>query len=137
MIETGKVNNVLLRTICLPDEQSIPGSRCFTSGINEDSKTIDAVSLNLFNKTYCEEHSVYKAFGTSINEVQLCAGIPSNTEFIAPFDGKYDEDFGGPLICLDKANQKPIFTGIASSNSLSTKKGHPGMVRIKKPLNIN
>ena len=35
VIESGRHNNVLLRTICLPDEESIPGSKCFTSGINQ------------------------------------------------------------------------------------------------------
>ena len=35
VIESGRHNNVLLRTICLPDKESIPGSKCFTSGINQ------------------------------------------------------------------------------------------------------
>ena len=54
VIETGKMNNVLLRTICLPEAESVAGSSCFTSGISQDSKKIDAVPLNLFNRTYCE-----------------------------------------------------------------------------------
>ena len=54
VIETGKMNNVLLRTICLPEAESVAGSSCFTSGISQDSKKIDAVALNLFNRTYCE-----------------------------------------------------------------------------------
>ena len=55
VIETGKINNVLLRTICLPEAESVAGSSCFTSGISQDSKKIDAVPLNLFNRTYCED----------------------------------------------------------------------------------
>ena len=101
---------------------------CFTSGINQDSKVVDAVPLNLLNNTYCDNHSVYSHFGQTLNENQLCAGIPSNSNYTLPFSGKYEEDFGGPLICLDKT-QKPVFTGIASSNSLSTKEGQPGTVR--------
>ena len=72
--------------------------------------------------------SYYKFFEDTINEDQLCAGIPSKSNLTIPFSGKHQEDFGGPLICLDKANQKPIFTGIASFNSLSTKHGQPGMI---------
>ena len=128
VIETGRMNNVMLRSVCLPKDEPVPGSSCFTSGIDRDSKVIDAVPLNLFTHTYCDTHSVYSHFETTLNENQLCAGIPSSTEYIAPFSGKYEEDFGGPLICLDKENQQPIFTGIASSNSLSTKSGQPGMI---------
>ena len=55
VIEMGKINNVLLKTICLPEAESVAGSSCYTSGISQDSKKIDAVSLNLFNGTYCED----------------------------------------------------------------------------------
>ena len=127
IIESGKMNNVMLRTICLPESESLHGSSCFTSGINQDSKVIDAVPLNLFSHTYCDKHSVYSDSQTTLNQNQLCAGLPSKNNQIAPFSGKYVEDFGGPLICLNKTNQQPIFTGVASSNSLSTKSGHPGI----------
>ena len=129
VIESGRVNNIPLKTICLPEQESLPGSSCFTSGINRDSKIIDAVALNLFNHTFCDEHSTYNNFGTTLNENQLCAGIPSNTNFIAPFNGKYEQDFGGPLICLDPATKQPIFTGITSTNSLSTTTGEPGSIQ--------
>ena len=129
VIETGRVNNIPLRTICLPEKETLPGSSCFTSGINRDSKIIDAVPLNLFNHTFCDDHSTYNIFGTTLNENQLCAGIPSNTNFIAPFNGKYEQDFGGPLICLDPSTKQPIFTGVASTNSLSTIIGEPGLIR--------
>ena len=36
IIESGKMNNVMLRTICLPESESLPGSSCLTSGINQD-----------------------------------------------------------------------------------------------------
>ena len=36
IIESGKMNNVMLRTICLPESESLPGSSCFTSGINQE-----------------------------------------------------------------------------------------------------
>ena len=62
----------------------------------------------------------------SISVLEFFVGIPSNGDYTIPFSGKYEEDFGGPLICLDK-NQKPVFTGIASFNSLSTKEGQPGI----------
>ena len=127
VIESGKMNNVMLRTICLPESESAPGSSCFTSGINQDSKVIDAVRLNLFSHTFCDKLSVYSDSQTTLNENQLCAGLPSKNDQIVPFSGKYVEDFGGPLICLNKTNQQPIFTGVASSNSLSTKSGHPGI----------
>ena len=129
VIETGRVNSVLLRTICLPEQESLPGASCFTSGLNRDSKIIDAVPLNLFNYTFCDDHNVYKDFDTTLNENQLCAGLPSNTNYTAAFTGEHEEDSGGPLICLDKTSQKPIFTGVASSNSLSTKSGQPGLVQ--------
>ena len=129
VIETGRVNNIPLRTICLPEKETFPGSSCFTSGINRNSKIIDAVALNLFNHTFCDEHSSYNNFGTTLNENQLCAGIPSNTNFIAAFNGEYEQDFGGPLICLDATNKQPIFTGVASSNSLSTMIGQPGSIQ--------
>lgn len=119
----------MLQTICLPEAESVPGSSCFTSGINRDSKNIDAVPLNLLNHTFCDEHSIYSNFGTRLNENQLCAGLPSKSNYTAPFTGKYEEDFGGPLICLHREDKKPIFTGVASSNSLSTKRGHPGMIQ--------
>ena len=60
VIESGRLNNIPLKTICLPEEESLPGSSCFTSGINRDSKIIDAVALNLFNHTFCDEHSTYQ-----------------------------------------------------------------------------
>ena len=129
VIETGKINKVMLQTICLPEMQALPGSRCITSGIQTDSREIHAVSLNLFNETYCHEHSVYSHFGTVLNENQLCAGLPSNTQLTAPFNGIYQEDFGGPLICLDKTNHQPMFTGLTSSNSFSTKSGYPGLIQ--------
>ena len=132
VIELGRINNVLLRTLCLPDEESVPGSRCYTSGINRNSKIIDAVPLNLFSQSYCNEHSAYSHFGNELNENQLCAGLPSNSDLTLPFSGKHQEDFGGPLICLDKANQQPIFSGMASINSLSTKAGYPGMIQSNK-----
>ena len=56
----------------------------------------------------------------------MCAGLPSNTDFIGSFNGQYVEDFGGPLICLDD-EKKPIFTGVTSSNSLSRKHKQPGI----------
>ena len=132
VIETGRMNNVMLRSICLPDQEPAAGSSCFTSGINRDSKKIDPVPLNLFTYEYCDNHSVYSQLGTSLNENQLCAGLPSNTNYTAPFNGEHEEDFGGPLICLDKDTQRPIFTGVASSNSLSTRKGQPGMIQKSK-----
>ena len=118
----------MLQTMCLPEKQALPGSRCITSGLRIDSKEIDAVSLNLFNESYCQEHSLYSHFGIVLNENQMCAGLPSKTHYFAPFDGMYQEDFGGPLICLDKTNQQPIFTGLTSSNSFSTKSGDPGSI---------
>ena len=130
IIETGILNNVVLKTLCLPEIQASAGSSCFTSGINRESKIIDAVSLNLFNKTYCEKHSDYTSKEILLNDNQLCAGLPSNNGFIGQFNGKHKEDFGGPLICINQTNQEPILTGIASSNSLSTKKGQPGMILI-------
>ena len=75
-----------------------------------------------------EDHSHYNFMDVSLNENQLCAGLPSTTNLTLPFTGEYEEDFGGPLICLEKTTQKPIFTGIASSNSLSTKSGYPGKI---------
>ena len=128
VIETGRINNIMLKTICLPEKETLTGSSCFTSGINRDSKVIDAVPLNLLSDNYCDEHQEYTFFAQKLNENQLCAGLPSNSNYTLPFSGEYVEDFGGPLICIDNTNQKPIFTGISSSNSLSTKRGHPGMI---------
>ena len=128
---------MLLRSICLPDEESKPGSSCFTSGINKDSKIIDAVPLNLFNQTFCDNHSVYNDYEMTLNKNQLCAGLPSNTNETAAFNGQYQEDLGGPLICIDTISKKPIFTGVTSSNSLSTKTGHPGMIQIFFGLFLN
>ena len=119
----------MLKTICLPEKETLVGSSCFTSGINRDSKVIDAVPLNLLSENYCDEHQEYTHFAQTLNENQLCAGLPSNSNYTLSFSGEYMEDFGGPLICIDKINQKPIFTGISSSNSLSTKRGHPGMIQ--------
>ena len=129
IIETGRVNNVLLRIICLPKLESPVGSSCFTSGLNKASKIIDAVPLNLFNYTFCDDHILYAEFGITLNKNQLCAGLPSKRNKTVSFNGENQEDFGGPLICLDKSTQQPIFTGIASSNSLSTKLGQPGLIR--------
>ena len=86
--------------------------------INRASKTVDAVSLNLFNDDFCNEQTSYDHFDIYVNENQLCAGIPSQINgntIIAPFKGKHKEDFGGPLICIDEENQKPILTGIGST----------------------
>ena len=130
VIETGRISNLLLRTICLPENETTPGSYCVTSGFNRDSKIIDAVPLNLLNQEVCRTNSFYEAFGEEINENQLCAGIPSKTNSTIPVSDKYQEDFGGPLICLDKTSQKPFLTGIASFNSLSRNHGQPGMIRI-------
>ena len=129
VIETGRINNVLLQTMCLPDKEPVAGSSCFTSGISRDSKIIDAVPLNVFNRTFCEDQRDYKFNGEVLNENQICAGLPSNSNYSLPFNGQYEEDFGGPLICLDKDNKIPIFTGVASSNSISTKRGYPGTVQ--------
>ena len=132
IIETGKMNRVLLQTICLPEYEALSGSSCFTSGINKASKNVDAVSLNLFSHTFCNEQHSYSSLGVNVNENQLCAGIPTKINkrtTIAPFKGKHAEDFGGPLICLDQQSHQPIFTGISSSNSLSTKPGQPGLIR--------
>ena len=130
VIETGRISNVLLRTICLPETEINPGSYCVTSGFNRDSKIIDAVPLNLLNTQVCRTNSFYEVFGEEINENQLCAGIPSKTNSTIPVSDKYREDFGGPLICLDKTTQQPFLTGIASFNSLSKKYGQPGTIQI-------
>ena len=127
IIDSGKSHNVLLQTLCLPTQESEPGSKCFTSGLEKFSKTIDAVFLNLFNHSYCDGQSFYSHFGININENQLCAGIPSENNISAPFSGKYEDDFGGPLICFNNNDEIPIFTGVTSSNSLSTKSGQPGL----------
>ena len=121
----------MLKTICLPDQQPIHGSKCYTSGINRDSKVIDAVPLNLFNDTYCENYSYYNYFEEKMTENQFCAGLPSNSNLTAPFSGDHEEEFGAPLICLNTTTQNPIFAGITSSNSLSAKHGHPGKVHRK------
>ena len=73
------------------------------------------------------DHSVYNAFETTLNKNQLCAGLPSNSDLTVGFNGQHQEDFGGPLICLEGTNKKPIFTGVTSSNSLSTRSGYPGI----------
>ena len=127
VIETGRISNVLLRTICLPENETAPGSYCVTSGFNRNSKIIDAVPLNLLNQNVCRTNNFYNVFGNEINENQLCAGIPSKTNSTISVSDKYQEDFGGPLICLDKTSQRPILTGIAAFNSLSRKHGQPGM----------
>ena len=127
VIETGRISNVLLRTICLPENETAPGSRCFTSGFNRDSKIIDAVELQLLNPEHCENHINY--YGEKLIENQLCAGILSSNNSTIAVSGKYQEDYGGPLICLDEDSDKPIFAGIASYNSLSTKHGQPGMIQ--------
>ena len=44
VIESGRHNNVLLRTICLPDNEPIHGSKCFTSGIHQAGFRIDALT---------------------------------------------------------------------------------------------
>ena len=74
------------------------------------------------------QKSIYTDFETRVNANQLCAGLPSKTNYTTPFSGLYEEDFGGPLICLDKTTKAPIFTGVSSSNSLSTKRGQPGKI---------
>ena len=135
LIESGRINNVLLRTICLPEKESVSGSSCLTSGINRDSKIIDAIPLKLFNQSFCESQSDYSFFGETLNEKQLCAGLPTNSKYTLKFSGEHEEDFGGPLICLDKTTKTPVFTGIASSNSLSTRTGHPGMILSEKIKN--
>ena len=117
----------MLQTICLPEFETKPGANCFTTGINKESKVVDAVALNLFSDSYCLEHSDYNFFEVSLNENQLCAGIPSNTDLILPYNGEHEEDYGGPLICL-AFDGRPIFTGVSSSNSLSTKHGQPGLI---------
>ena len=115
----------------MPEFETQPGANCFTTGISRDSKKVDAIALNLFNDSYCLEHGDYNFFETALNENQLCAGIPSNTEFIAPYNGEHEEDYGGPLICLESGG-RPIFTGVSSSNSLSTKHGQPGLISLFK-----
>ena len=120
IIEIGKINNLLLKTMCLPDKEPSHGSKCFTSGINRESNTIEAVSLNFFDQKYCQEYGGFDANN-------LCAGLPSQSGNFASFVGKYMEDFGGPLICLDEKNNQPRFTGVTSKNSLSMKK-QPGLI---------
>ena len=129
VIDTGRINNVILRTICLPEEETQAGSSCFTSGLKKDSKIIDAVPLNLFNHSFCDEHNIYDDFGITLNVNQLCAGLPSKINHIGKFNGEYEEDFGGPLICLKKNENEPIFTGVSSFNSLSTENGQPGLIQ--------
>ena len=125
VIETGRLNNLLLRSICLPESETLPGSSCYTSGINRESKDVDAVPLNLLNDSLCD--SAYNHHDTEMNVNQLCAGIPSSNNLTAPFNDKYGEDFGGPLICLNSTNQSPIFTGVSASNSFSRESGYPGI----------
>ena len=137
VIEQGRINQVLLRTICLPDKKTLSGSKCYTSGLQKDKKIIDAVPLNLFNETYCNEDDVYSHFDISLNINQLCAGIPSRTKSPTRFIGNYDDDFGAPLICIDKISKIPIFTGVSSSNTFSTRNGYPGLIRIRTFQNDN
>ena len=125
VIETGRLNNLLLRTICIHESETLPGSSCYTSGINRESKDVDAVPLNLLNDSLCD--NAYNHHETEMNVNQLCAGIPSNNNLTAPFNDKYGEDFGGPLICLNSTNQSPIFTGVSASNSFSRESGYPGI----------
>ena len=125
LIETGRRNNLLLRSICLPESETLPGSSCYTSGINRESKDVDAVPLNLLSDSLCD--NAYNHHETEMNVNQLCAGIPSNNNLTAPFNDKYGEDFGGPLICLNSTNQSPIFTGVSASSSFSKESGYPGI----------
>ena len=119
------MSNVLLRSICLPESETLAGSSCYTSGINRKSKVVDAVPLNLFDESLC--NNAYDQHSTEVSVNQLCAGLPSNTNGSAPFNDKYEEDFGGPLICLNKTNQSPIFTGVSASDSFSKQSGYPGI----------
>ena len=75
VIEHGRINNVLLRIICLPETESFPGSLCYTSGINRNTRIIDPLPLTLFNQSLCDENSVYDELGITLKTNQLCAEI--------------------------------------------------------------
>lgn len=128
IIETGRINQVLLRTICLPEKEITPDSHCVTSGLKRNSKVIDAVPLDLLNYTFCDNQN--DRFELINNEYQLCASLQQNVNNTTLFHKQYEIDSGGPLICLDQINQKPIFTGVASSDSLSSEYGHLGIIKI-------
>ena len=75
VIEHGRINNVLLRTICLPEKKSLPGSLCYTSGIHKNTRIIDAIPLSLYNQSLCDENNIYDELGITIKTNQLCAGM--------------------------------------------------------------
>ena len=92
----------------MPEGENDIGSNCFTSGLSKNTKLVEAIPTHIIDCSNDEENNV-------LSPDKLCAKIKDRTTDNAVFQNYYQKDFGGPLICIDEENQKPILTGILST----------------------
>ena len=91
----------------MPEGENDIGSNCFTSGLSKNTKLVEAIPTHVIDCSEDEENNVS-------SPDKLCAKLINQTTGIAALKN-YQKDFGGPLICIDKENKKPILTGILST----------------------
>ena len=94
----------------MPENETQIGSNCFTSGLSKNTKLVEAIPTDVIDCSDDKENIVS-------SPDKLCAKIKDQTTDNAVFQNYYQKDFGGPLICIDEENQKPILTGILSTES--------------------
>ena len=104
----GRANNVTLRSSCLPKTETEHDSNCFTSSLNKKTKLIEAIPVKIID---CPQ----KIQDDSSSPEQLCVKLHHDKISDSSYEKNYEKDFGGPLICIDEENQKPILTGIGST----------------------
>ena len=102
----------------MPENETQIGSNCFTSGLSKNTKLVEAIPTDVIDCSDDEENIVS-------SPDKLCAKIKDQTTDIAVLKN-YQNDFGGPLICIDEENQKPILTGILSTESNLIAPNHSG-----------
>ena len=116
IFQTGIMNNRTLQSLCLPELETELNSTCYTSSIGNSSHSVD--SLQLVN---CTDYG-----HSNISSNKICAMISINDVKSSPFENYDVKDFGAPLICINSESQKPILTGILSTNATYSK-DDPGL----------
>ena len=118
-------------TACLPSHQPNHGEYCVVSGWgntqtdNPWPNELHEVGVFLFDHQFCQDYS--HAGMTTVQDLELCAGLPDNNGNCLADGGKdaCQGDSGGPLTCI--RDGQPEVAGIVSWGFGCAEEGHPGV----------
>ena len=138
VIEASKIQGGPdIQIACLPEGPAEHGKACWVGGWGttewrgSTSDVLMSVGVNVFSDEYCRQHSLY---GNSIQDDELCAGLPATNLTSLNSLGNHittggkdacKGDSGGPLIC--EVDGHAVLTGVVSWGVKCGLDGYPGI----------